>query len=117
MSKRQRIQKNESESLIPSLKTEEKHLEELLVETRGQAARIISEAEAGAAAHVASVESALPDLIGRLHESRIASLEEKAEEVRRAARAETEKLERDAAERLSDAVAYIVSRIWPGGLR
>ncbi len=117
MGKRQRTQKNESESLIPSLKTEEKHLEELLEQARGQATRIISEAEAAAAAHMASVESALPDLTGRLHESRIASLEEKAEEVRRAARAETEKLERDAAERLSAAVAFIVSRVWPGGRR
>jgi len=106
--------KQELESLIPTIKNEEKHLEDLLGDTRSRADGIVKDAEAQAAARIQEARQALPGILQAERDARRAALVRKAEE---AARTETERahgLEQSARAAMDAAVAYIVSLVWPG---
>jgi hypothetical protein len=115
MEKKQKHGKQALDSLIPSIKNEEKHLDGLLESARAQADRLIAEAEKLAEERVRRVREEMPGLLAAERESRTAALLHRAEEELRAAREGTRDLEKTAAERMEKTVASIVSRVWPEG--
>ncbi len=115
MDKRRKGEAKEQDSLIPLVKGEEKRLEEMLQAARERAAKLVGDAERQAADRLKKTEAEIPEAMARERESRLTGLAEKAEETRRAAAAETRALEKAAEERLPAAVAYLLSRVRPGG--
>jgi len=114
MASKKRRSNQDLDSLIPALKSEEKHLEDLLADARARGEAMVQAAEARAAARVQAARQALPGILQAEHESRRAALESSAAE---AARAETEKtgeLERRARAAMEPTVKYIVALVWPG---
>ena len=116
MAKKQKRAHQELESLIPTIKSEEKHLADQLEKARAEADLLIQEAEKEAEARVERAKADLPGLLEIERAARMESLRREAEETLHTARGETDSIERAAAGRLGEAVAYIVSRVWPGGL-
>ncbi len=115
MEKRRKSATKEQDSLIPLVKGEEKRLDEMLLAARERAAKTVADAEKEAAARLKKAEADVPAALARERESRITALRDKAAETRRAAEAETRALEKAAEERLPAAVAYLLSRVRPGG--
>ena len=115
MEKKQKRGKQELESLIPTIKDEEKHLDDLLESARAQAERLIAEAEKDAEERVRRARQELPQLLAAEREMRLAALQSRAGEELRAARESTRDLEKAAAGRMEKTVASIVSRVWPEG--
>jgi len=113
MEKKQKRAKQELESLIPSIKSEEKHLDDLLESSRDKAERLVAEAEKDAEERVRRAREGMPQLLAVERESRQAALRSRAEAELRAAREITLDLEKAAAERMEKTVASIVSRVWP----
>jgi vacuolar-type H+-ATPase subunit H len=113
MAKKQKRAHQELESLIPSIKSEERHLADQLEKARAEAERLIQEAEKEAEARVERAKADLPGFLEVERTTRMESLRHEAEETLHTARGETDYLERVAAGRLGEAVAYIVSRVWP----
>jgi len=107
--------RREQESLIPTIKGEEKRLEERLRDTRDEAARIVADARGRAEAALARTAAELPLEIARERDARVAVLAAKGAEILSAAAEQTRVLEREADGRMPRAVAYIVSRVRPGG--
>ena len=102
------------ESLIPTIKTEEKRLDDLLVETRARAERIVKEAEAQAAALVASAQQALSELLKAEREARRAAMEEKAADAAAREEAGARETELRGRAAMDSTVEFIVSLVWPG---
>jgi hypothetical protein len=115
MEKKQKRGKQELESLIPSIKNEEKHLDDLLETGRAEADRLILEARKGAEERVLRAQEEMPRILAAERESRQDALRRRAEEELRAAREGTLNLEKAAAKRMEKTVASIVSRVWPEG--
>jgi hypothetical protein len=115
MEKKQKRGKQELESLIPSIKNEEKHLDDLLESARAQADRLIAETESVAEERVRRAREEMPLLLAGERETRLAALQRQAEAELRAARESTQDLEKAAAERMEKTVVSIVSRVWPEG--
>jgi vacuolar-type H+-ATPase subunit H len=102
------------DSLIPTIKTEEKRLDDLLVETRAQSERIVREAQEQAAARVASARQSLPDLLRKERDARRAAMEKKAADAAAQEEAQARRAEERARAAMDAAVQLIVSRVWPG---
>ena len=115
MEKKQKREKQELESLIPSIKNEEKHLDGLLESARAQADRLIAEAEKDGEERVRRIREEMPGLLAAEREKRKAALLRRAEEELRAARERTRDLEKAAAERMEKTVTSIVARVWQEG--
>lgn len=115
MEKRQKRGKQELDSLIPTIKKEEKHLDDLLTAARAEAGGIVHDAELKAASLVQGALADLPRIIAAERASKIASLRQEAETVTRTEEERTRTLERAAAHAMQNAVAYIVSLVWPEG--
>jgi vacuolar-type H+-ATPase subunit H len=113
MAKKKRREKQELDSLIPSIKSAEKNLDDLLEGARAEAADLIREAEAEAGRLIQRSREDIPGLLARERESRMVSLRARAAEVLEAAREENRGLEKEAAKSMGAAVALIVSRVWP----
>lgn len=105
--------KQELDSLIPAIKSEEKHLEDLLAETRTRAEAMLRDAEAQAAAQVQAAREALPGVLETERQVRQAGLEAKAAEAARAEKQKSIELERRARAAMEATVKYIVSIVWP----
>lgn len=105
------------DSLIPTIKGEEKHLQELLADAHARAEAIVRDAEARAAARIQAERLALPGIVEAERRARHASLESRAAEEARAETQKTRELERRAHAAMDSVVAYIVSLVWPGGAR
>ena len=112
MEKKQKRGKQELDSLIPSIKNEEKHLDELLQSARAQADRLVGEAERDAEERVRRARDEMPVTLAAERESRQAALRHRAEEELQAARKSTRDLEKAAAGRMENTVSSIVSRVW-----
>jgi hypothetical protein len=114
MARQKQPSRQQLDSLIPAIKTEEKRLDDLLVEVRAQVEGMIKDAEQQAAARVESTRESLPALLEAERESRRAAMESKAAQ----SAAEEERRARAIEERARaaiDATAdYIVSLVWPG---
>ena len=117
MAKKKQREKQELESLIPSIKSAEKDLDDLLEGARAEAAELIQTTETEAARRVQSCRDEIPGLLAREREARVVSLRARAAEVLEAAREENRRLEKAAAGSMGAAVALIVSRVWPGAGR
>ena len=114
MARKKRRSNQELDSLIPALKSEEKHLEDLLADARARAEAMVQDAEARAAARVQAARQALPGILQAEHESRRASLESRAAEAGRAETEKTQELEHRARAAMDATVQYIVGLVWPG---
>jgi hypothetical protein len=114
MAKKKQREKQELESLIPSIKSTEKTLEDLLESARAEAAELIQTTETEAARRIERSREGIPGLLARERESRMVSLRARASETLEAAREENRRLEKEAAGNMGAAVALIVSRVWPG---
>jgi len=117
MASKKRRSNQDLDSLIPALKSEEKHLEDLLADARARAEAMVQDAEARAAARVQAARQALPGILQAEHESRRASLESSAAEAGRAETEKTQELERRARAAMDATVQYIVGLVWPGAAR
>ncbi|HYW82713.1 MAG TPA: V-type ATPase subunit subunit G family protein [Spirochaetia bacterium] len=114
MAKKKLREKQELDSLIPSIKSAEKNLDDLLEGARAEAAELIQSTETEAARRIQRSREETPALLARERESRMVSLRARAAEVREAALEENRRLEKKAAEGMEAAVRLIVSRVWPG---
>ena len=117
MPKQRRRPKQELDSLIPTLKSEEKHLEDLLGEARARVDEIIRDAEAQAAERIRAEQLALPGILEAARRSRHAALEGRAAQAAQAETEKTRELEQRAQVSMEATVQYIVSLVWPNPLR
>ena len=106
---------HELDSLIPSIKSAEKNLDDLLAGVRAEAAELVQSAETEAARRIQRSREEAPALLARERESRMVSLRARAAEQLEAAREETRGLEKKAAGGMEAAVRLIVSRGLAGG--
>ena len=113
MGKKRSSATREQQSIIPTIKTEERRFEELLAQARAQAAEIVAAAQAEAARRIAEAEAEVPALIERERAAQAASGEDAAREERARSARELESLEKAATARMDEAVAHIVRRVWP----
>jgi hypothetical protein len=114
MARKTQREKQELDSLIPSIKNAEKNLDNLLEGARAEAAELIHTTETEAARRIQRSREETPGLLARERESRMVSLHARAAEVLEATREENRRQEKEAAGRMEAAVALIVSRVWPG---
>ena len=114
MPKQRRRPKQELDSLIPAIKSEEKHLEDLLAEARVRVDGIIRDAEAQAAERIKAAQLALPGVLEAGRRSRHAAVESMAAEAAREETQKTRDLEHRARASMDATVRYIVSLVWPG---
>jgi hypothetical protein len=114
MAKQQKRAKQELESLIPTIKVEEKRLEDLLGDARAQAEAIVRSAQTGADELIESTRKALPGILQAEREARRAALVRRAEEAAGAEAERTRALEQTGRESMKVTVSYIVSLVWPG---
>jgi hypothetical protein len=114
MEKKQKHGKQELPSLIPSIKSEEKHLAELLDNAGADASASIRAAEAAAEERVAQAREQMPQRLAAEREQRLASLKKLTGEELEAARTLIAKSGREAEGRIEEAVRRIVSLVWPG---
>ncbi len=115
MAKQRQPTRQQQDSLIPALKSEEKRLDELLTQARAKADAHVRDAERKAEARIAAAAQALPSLVSARRSERQAALEQAAatsaaEDERRARQEEAR-----ARGALDAAADYIVSLVWPGG--
>ena len=114
MAKKKLRERQELDSLIPSIKNAEKNLDDLLEGARAEAADLIQNTETEAARRIQRSREDIPGLLARERESRIVSLRARAADQLEAAREENRRLEKKAAGGMEAAVTLIVSRVWPG---
>jgi hypothetical protein len=114
MAKQKKRTTHELESLIPTIKNEERHLDDLLGDARARAAGIVRDAEAQAAALIESTRTAIPGILQAERDARRAALVQKAEEAARVEVERTRAVEKSARAAMERTVAYIVSLVWPG---
>jgi vacuolar-type H+-ATPase subunit H len=105
--------KHELESLIPAIKNEERHLDDLLGDARARAVGVVRDAEAQAAALIESTRTAIPGILRAERDARHAALVRKAEEAARVEVERTRAVENTARAAMERTVAYIVSLVWP----
>ncbi len=114
MAKKKLRERQELDSLIPSIKNAEKNLDDLLEGARAEAADLIQNTETEAARRIQRSREEIPALLARERESRMVSLYARAAEQLETAREENRRLEKKAAGGMEAAVTLIVSRVWPG---
>ncbi|MGA2478837.1 MAG: V-type ATPase subunit subunit G family protein [Spirochaetia bacterium] len=114
MEKKQKRGKQELPSLIPSVKSEEKHLAELLVTAGSDASACIREAEAAAEESVRLAREQMPQKLKDERAQRLATMKKLTEEELGRARTLIAQTEGEAAGRMEEAVRRIVSLVWPG---
>ena len=115
MAREKHRSKQELDSLIPTLKSEEKHLSDLLAQERAHAEGIVRDAEARAAARIQSARDELPGAMDAERRARHAALASRAAEAARAEKEKTRELERRARAAMDATVRFIVSLVWPSG--
>jgi len=115
MAKKKQREKQELDSLIPSIKSAEKNLDDLLEGARAEAAELIQTAETEASRRIQRGREEIPGFLARERESRMVALRARAAKALETAREENRRLEKEAAARLEAAAALIVSRVWPSG--
>jgi hypothetical protein len=113
MAKGQKKDRKDLTSLIPEIKTEEKHLDDLLTDARAEAERIRHDAEAEAQARIRAARAALPRMTAAERESRMTELQREAAAAGRAEEERTRGQEAAAEAALDEAVTVVVSLVWP----
>ena len=115
MARQKQPTRQQLDSLIPAIKTEEKRLEELLAETRARAHEMVRSAEDQAAARIEEAREALPGFLDAQREARRAAMETKAAQSAAEEERRSVQVEERARASLEAAADYIVSLVWPGG--
>jgi vacuolar-type H+-ATPase subunit H len=113
MAKGQKRVKKDLGSLIPEIKNEEKHLDDLLGGARAEADHIREDAQAEADSRIRAAGAALPRVVAAERESRAAEMQREAAARTRAEEEKTRAQESTAAAAMDEAVAYVVSLVWP----
>jgi hypothetical protein len=113
MAKKKKREKKQFESLIPEIKSEEQRLAGLLNDARADAERAQRDAETEAGARLRAAHAALPRLMAAERESRLQALRREADAAARVEEERTKGLEDAAAAAMNEAVAYVVSLVWP----
>jgi hypothetical protein len=113
MGKKQKREKKEFESLIPEIKSEEQRFAGLLNDARAESERVQRDAETEAGARLRAARAALPRLMAAERESRLQGLQREADAEARVEEERTKGLEDAAAAAMDEAVAYVVSLVWP----
>jgi hypothetical protein len=117
MAKQKKRAQQDLESLIPAIKNEESHLEDLLAEARARADGIVRDAEVQAAALTASTRKALPGILQAERDARRAAMVRTADESTHAEAENIRAVEDRARAAMEETVACIVSLVWPGAER
>ncbi len=107
----------ELESLIPSVRNTEQHLDALMADARLRAERVVSEAKARAQEAVREARAGLPALLSAERDAEVRRLRQEADNAAGEERARTDALERGARAAMETAVRFVVDHVWPGGLR
>ena len=114
MARQRQPSRQQLDSLIPAIKTEEKRLEDLLADTRARVREMVSNAEHQAAARIEEAREALPAFLKKQRESRMAAMEAKAAQLATEEERRALEVEERARASLDAAADYIVSLVWPG---
>ena len=115
MGKKRSSGPREQSSLIPTIKSEELRLEELMEHARREAAEIVASATADAERLLTRTDGEIPPLLERERAARAGSVQSAAEEERTRSGGLLAELRASAASRMDEAVDSIVSRVWPLG--
>jgi len=113
MAQQKKRLRHELESLIPTIKNEEKRLEDMLSDARAQADGIIRDAETGADERMRTTREELPGVIQAERDARHAALVARAGEAAGGEREKARALEASARAAMEMAADYIVSLVWP----
>jgi hypothetical protein len=113
MEKRQKRERKDLGSLIPEIKTEEKHLDDLLVGARADAERMVQEAEVEAGARVRAARAAAPRIVEAERQRRVAAVRAEAAEAARTEEKRIRAQEEAAGAAMGTAVAYVTTLVWP----
>ena len=114
MARQKQPTRQQLDSLIPAIKTEEKRLDDLLVEARAQAEGMVRDAEQQAAARIESAQESLPAFLEAERESRRAAMERNAAQAAAQEESKARALENHARAAMDATADYIVSLVWPG---
>jgi len=114
---KQKPTRQQLDSLIPAIKTEEKRLDDLLAEARAQAEAMVRDAEERARVRIESARESLPALLTSERESRRAAMEATAARSSAEEESRARALEDRAHAAMTGAADFIVSLVWPGGCK
>ncbi len=114
MPKKPVIDREEKESLVPSISREEDRLQTYLDKASAEARQIIKDAEQAAAERERKAREELPALMERQRAEILAASRGRAELLRTQLAAETEKLLKKAEGNCQKAASLVVSAVWPG---
>ena len=103
------------ESIIAAIEEEERRLAGRVAEANEEAKRIVSAAQAKAAARVAAFRNRLPRLLEERRREELARIEGEIELSRRQALREAESLRARIAERVEPAAELAARAVWPEG--
>jgi hypothetical protein len=114
MPKKPKIDREEKESLIPSISREEDRLLKYLEAARQEARQIVEEAGREAAEREKSAREELPARRERERAGFLAASRDHAEALRAELSIETERILRRAEANARKAVALVMQAVWPG---
>jgi len=115
MARQKQPSRQQLDSLIPAIKTEEKRLDDLFADTRARVHEMVRNAEHQAAARIEEARKALPAFLKTQRESRLAAMEAKATQLSTEEERRAVEVEERARASLDAAADYIVSLVWPRG--
>jgi len=110
---KQKQRPRQLESLIPTIKTEERRLDELLSDARARAERMVEEARAQAAARIEATRGSLPALQKAEREARWSAMVQKAAVAAAEEEARANAVETRARAAMAETIRFIVSMVWP----
>ena len=114
---KQKQRPRQLDSLIPTIKTEERRLDDLLADARARAEQTVKDARAEAASRIESNRASLPALVKSQREARWPELERGAAAASADEEARVRTVETRARTRMDETVRFIVSLVWPKGRR
>jgi vacuolar-type H+-ATPase subunit H len=115
MPKKPVIDREQKESLVPTISREEDRLKSYLDDAAAEARRIVQEAEQEAAGRTRGALDELPAVMEQRRAQLLRSSRERAEALRAELAAETEKLLKKAEANCQAAASLVVAEVWPGG--
>ena len=110
---KQKQRPRQLDSLIPTIKTEERRLDDLLTDARARADRLVRDAETQAAARIEAAQAGLPQMLAAERQARLGAMEKQAEAAAAELQGRQAELERRARAALEEAARFIVSVVWP----
>jgi phytoene/squalene synthetase len=115
MPKKTKTDREEKESLVPSISQEEDRLQNYLDAARQEARQIIQKAQQDAAEKEKRAQEELPAFMEKERAGFLAASQARAETLRAELSIETEKTLKKAEANTRKAAAIVVHAVWPGG--